>query len=363
MNASTFDPLSAPPWATADLPGIGGRIKTHLEDFEVEEIPAYPPSGVGDHLYLWLEKRDMGAEYFVRQVARRLDVAMSEVGTAGMKDRRAVTRQMVSVPAAAEPRLNQLDGDGIRLLNVSRHGNKLKPGHLHGNRFRILVREVVAEAAERLPLLLERLRREGLANFYGEQRFGRDGETVLLGLSLLRQDSPSGKAKIRSPFLRKLALSAAQSALFNHYLARRLADGLMRHVLPGDAMARWPFGGLFVAEEVLREQVRLEAREIVPAGPMFGRKMFRAEGTAAEREDAVLRDAGLTRQAFHGFGKLLSGTRRHNFIYVDDVTAAIEAEGVRLSFTLPAGSYATILLREFTKSERLESDEPHQSEA
>jgi tRNA pseudouridine13 synthase len=353
MNSSFFDPLKPPPLATTDLPGIGGRIKTHIEDFEVEEIPAYAPSGTGDHLYLWIEKRGMGAEYFVRQVARRLDVPVSEVGTAGLKDRQAVTRQMVSAPARAESRLNQLDGDGIRLLNVSRHGNKLKPGHLHGNRFRILVREVVAEAGERLPPLIERLRREGLANFYGEQRFGREGETVLLGLALLRQEPPpSSNADFRSPFLRKLALSAAQSALFNHYLAGRMADGLMRRVLPGDAMARWPFGGMFVAEDAAREQARLEAREIVPAGPMFGRKMFRAAGEAAEREDRVLRDAGLTPQAFHAFGKLLAGTRRHNLVYVDDLTANVETEGVRLVFTLPAGSYATVLLREITRSDR-----------
>lgn len=351
MSTSSFDPLKPPPLATGDLPGIGGQIKTQLEDFEVEEIPAYQPSGSGDHLYLWIEKRGMGAEYFARQVARRLDVAVSEVGTAGLKDRQAVTRQMVSVPARAEPRLSQLDGDGIRLLNLSRHGNKLKPGHLHGNRFRILVREAVAEAGERLPPLLERLRREGIVNFYGEQRFGREGETVLLGLAMLRQQSlPDGPARTRSPFLRKLALSAAQSALFNHYLACRLTEGLMRRVLAGDVMARWPFGGLFVAEDAAREQERLETREIVPAGPMFGRKMFRAAAAAAEREDRVLQDAGLTPQAFHGFGKLLAGTRRHNFVYVDDLTASVEAEGVRLSFTLPAGSYATVLLREITRS-------------
>jgi tRNA pseudouridine13 synthase len=355
MSTTSFDPLKPPPLATADLPGIGGRIKTQIDDFEVEEIPAYQPSGSGDHLYLWIEKRGLGAEYFVRQVARRLDVAGSEVGTAGLKDRQAVTRQMVSIPARAEPHLNQLDGDGIRLLNVSRHGNKLKPGHLHGNRFRILVREAVAEAGERLPPLIGRLRRDGLANFYGEQRFGREGETVLLGLALLRQEPlPGGKASTRNPFLRKLALSAAQSALFNHYLACRMAEGWMRRVLPGDVMARWPFGGMFVAEDAAREQARLEAREIVPAGPMFGRKMFRTADAAAEREDKVLQDAGLTPQAFHGFGKLLSGTRRHNFVYVDDLAANVEAEGVRLSFALPAGSYATVLLREITKSEALD---------
>src|SRR4051794_37636280 len=250
----TFDPLAPTPLLTADLPGIGGRIKELPEDFEVEEVPAYRPSGQGDYLYLWVEKRDMGAEYFVRQVARRLDLAPGEVGTAGLKDRRAVTRQMVSVPARAEDRLGQLEGDGIRLLEVGRHGNKLKPGHLHGNRFRILVRGVEPGGVERLPALLGRLRRDGLANFYGLQRFGRDGETVTLGLGLLRRvrfPAPAGGRgpNVRSPFLRKLALSAAQSALFNHYLACRIGDGLLRKVLPGDVMAKWPFGGLFVAQD------------------------------------------------------------------------------------------------------------------
>jgi tRNA pseudouridine13 synthase len=164
-------------------------------------------------------------------------------------------------------------------------------------------------------------------------------------------------AKPRSPFLRKLALSAAQSALFNHCLACRMADGLLRRVLSGDALARWPFGGLFVAEDVAVEQARLEGREIVPAGPMFGRKMFRAAAEAAEREEKVLTDAGLTPAAFADFGKLLSGTRRHNLIYVDDLTASVETDGVRLSFTLPAGSYATVLLREITKSDTPAGDE------
>src|SRR5947209_9297667 len=121
--------FTRPPLLTADLPGIGGRIKSAPEDFEVEEIPAYEPSGAGDFLYLWVEKRGLGAEYFVRQVARRLGVAADEVGTAGMKDRHAVTRQMVSVPGRAEPNLGQLDGDGLRVLSVSRHSNKLRPGH------------------------------------------------------------------------------------------------------------------------------------------------------------------------------------------------------------------------------------------
>src|SRR5947209_15208309 len=141
-HAMTFDPLAAPPLLTASLPGVGGRIKTQPEDFEVEEVPAYEPCGQGEHLYLWVEKRGMGAEYFARQVAQRLGLRPGDVGTAGMKDRHAVTRQWVSVPAAVEPLLPQLDGDGVRLLRVNRHTNKLKPGHLRGNRFRVLIRDV-----------------------------------------------------------------------------------------------------------------------------------------------------------------------------------------------------------------------------
>ena len=144
-----FDPFQPLPLLTPDLPGIGGRIKTIPEDFEVEEIPAYEPSGSGPFLFLWVEKCDMGAEYFTRQVAHRLNIPVGEVGTAGLKDRHAVTRQMVSVPAAVEDRLAALEGEGIRVLTVSRHGNKLRAGHLRGNRFRILVRRAQSGRHER----------------------------------------------------------------------------------------------------------------------------------------------------------------------------------------------------------------------
>jgi tRNA pseudouridine13 synthase len=353
MDPAPFDPFTQPPLITAALPGIGGHIKAEPEDFEVEELPAYQPCGAGEFLYLCIEKRSMGAEYFIRQVARRLDIAPGEVGTAGLKDRHAVTRQMVSVPGNVEDRLAQLEGDGIRLLSISRHGNKLRPGHLHGNRFRILVRGADPAAGERLGPLLECLRSQGLANFYGPQRFGRDGETLNLGLGLLRGTTRA----VRNSFLRKLALSAAQSALFNHYLARRMTDRLLRRALEGDVMAKWPFGGMFVSQDVACEQVRMDLREIVPAGPIFGRKMFRAAGEAARREEQVLADAELSTAAFQGFGKLLSGTRRHNLVYPGELCGVQEQEGVRLSFTLPAGSYATVLLREITKAEAIDGSE------
>ncbi|MCI0378089.1 MAG: tRNA pseudouridine(13) synthase TruD [Gemmataceae bacterium] len=342
-----------PSLLTADLPGVGGRIKSVPEDFEVEEIPAYEPSGNGDFLYLWLEKRDLGAEYFTRQIARRLNLSNGEVGTAGLKDRRAVTRQWVSVPASAEAVLGQLEGDGIRVLKTSRHSNKLRAGHLHGNRFRILIRDIDA-AADAIPAIyVGRLRAQGLPNYYGPQRFGKDQETLQLGLSYF------GAAPVKrvSPFLKKLALSAVQSALFNQYLGQRRRDCLLFTVLHGDVMAKIPFGGMFVAEDVAAEQRRFDAKEIVHAGPIFGRKTFPARYAAAEREQGSLASFGFSSQSFSGFGKLLQGTRRHNLVYVPDLEAEKTAHGLRLSFTLPAGSYATVLLREIMKVENVGDDE------
>jgi tRNA pseudouridine13 synthase len=358
-----FDPLATAPYLTADLPGVGGRIKHVPEDFEVEEIPAYEPSGQGEFLYLWVEKRDMGAEYFVRQIAQRLQVAPGEVGSAGMKDRHAVTRQMISVPAPALARLSHLEGNGIRLLNVGRHSNKLRPGHLRGNRFQVVIRELSSTSVDNVQLVADRILKLGLPNYYGPQRFGRDGETSHLGFTLLggparESNSPLKSVGRLSPWLRRLALSAAQSVLFNHCLSKRISDGLYRRVLPGDVMSKWPFGGIFVAKDVEIEQARFDAREIVSTGPMFGRKMFESDGQAAQREADVLSEAGLTLKSFFGFGKLLQGTRRKNLIYVDDLQFASVPKGIRLSFSLPPGSYATVLLGEFMKNGNFDGDEP-----
>jgi tRNA pseudouridine13 synthase len=335
------------PMLTAEFPGIGGLIKAEFEDFEVEEIPAYSPSGSGPHLYLWIEKRDLGAEFFAREIGKRLGVRPGDIGTAGMKDRRAVTRQWVSVPDTAESRLQELEGGNIRVLQVSRHNNKLRPGHLRGNRFRVLIRDVGTDAAERARPILDMISTTGLPNYYGEQRFGRDGDNAELGIKQLR-GVPVGRL---NPFMRKMSLSAAQSLLFNECVARRLRDGLLRTVLPGDVLAKWPAGGMFTSTDPAADQLRLDASEVIPAGPMFGKKTFPAHEAVAEREAAVLTDYGLSPQSFHGFGSLLDGTRRHYFVYVDDLWCDAEDAGLRLTFALPAGSYATVLLREVMKDQ------------
>lgn len=337
--------LNATSQLTADIPGIGGIIKQQVDDFVVEEIPAYEPSGTGEHLYLWIEKRDMGAEFFQRQIAQRLSIGTGEVGTAGMKDRRAVTTQWVSVPAIAESRVHQLEGDGIRVLKVSRHGNKLRAGHLRGNRFRTVIRDVTDNSG--LERIIAAIQQSGLPNYYGSQRFGKGMETLRIGWDLLH----GARVKVGF-FLRKLALSAVQSALFNHTLDQRLKDGLFRTVLDGDVMAKWPAGGMFVTHDVAAEQPRFDAREIVHTGPMFGSKMRVAEGQAHQREMDILSGLLLTQDQFRAGGKLLEGTRRHNVIYVDELDYTLQDQTVTLRFVLPAGSYATVLLSEIMKSQQ-----------
>ena len=323
---------------------IGGRIRVQDEDFEVEEIPAYEPSGEGDHLFLFIEKRGRNTQALIEELSRQLGISDHEIGTAGMKDRHAVTRQFVSVPRRAVPEEHEFRfGEGIRLLSSRLHGNKLRTGHLRGNRFRIVVRDPGPDAASRATAAAELLRRSGVPNFYGEQRFGRDGSTVALGLELLRVGK--GARPVRRG-LARLALSSVQSVLFNRVLIERMEAGLLHHVLPGDLMQVAPAGGFFTVEDVTREQPRLDAGEVLLTGPMFGRKMRQPVGEAAERESRVLASAGLDAESFRGQGKLLDGTRRPLLIRLDELRVEEHPAGVQLSFELPAGAYATVVLRE-----------------
>jgi tRNA(Glu) U13 pseudouridine synthase TruD len=164
-SSPVAQPISPLPFLTANLPGIEGRLKECSRDFEVEEIPAYLPGGEGEHLFLWIEKEDVAAEQLTQHIARTLGISSSEVGVAGMKDRRAVTRQYVSVPAHCEEFVPDLGTDCIRVLEAKRHGNKLRTGHLKGNRFSILVRAVHPDALLRANDIGQMIRRMGFPKF------------------------------------------------------------------------------------------------------------------------------------------------------------------------------------------------------
>ena len=329
---------------TAGLPGTGGLLRVTPDDFEVEEIPAYLPSGQGEHLFLWIEKVGLDTPEAAFRIASGLGLHLGEVSWAGLKDRVARTRQWLSVPARAEAALGDLpQTPELRLLAHGRHGNKLRVGHLRGNRFRIHIRD--AERPEAAGQVMERLVAEGVPNAFGQQRFGR-GDSALRGRALVHGQRLPARP---SGFERKLYVSAYQAVLFNRLLQARLRQGALRRALPGDLMRKTESGGLFVCRAPEVDQPRVEGGEIVATGPIFGWKMQRPGGDIDAAEQAVLAAEGLGLDSFRRLGSIAEGTRRPFTVPVSEARWSAAGPTVELSFTLPAGSYATVLLDEVMK--------------
>ncbi len=328
-----------------DAPPVRGAIKVEPEDFEVEEIPTYLPSGEGDHLYLWIEKRGCTTQETAEVLARVLGLGARDVGYAGQKDRQAVTRQWFSVlrtsaPGGADAPDTPIalpDEARFRILQQTPHRNKLKNGHLIGNRFWIRIRGGGADT-EAARTLLEDLRARGVPNYYGEQRFGRDAGNPDRGRQVL-------KGELRPKrYLRKLYLSALQSELFNAWLDARIDDGLFATAITGDLLQPRGGHGVFLCEDPGTDQSRVDSGEVDPTGPIFGRKMRLTEGPAAPREQAILEAAGLTIEDFGAGGRDTLGTRRAARVGLTDLEIETEGEDLRLAFTLPRGAYATVVL-------------------
>jgi tRNA pseudouridine13 synthase len=194
----------------------------------------------------------------------------------------------------------------------------------------------------------QRITEAGFPNYFGPQRFGREGDTLTAGLALLTGEMSSREIpRSRRKFLLRLALSAAQSHLFNRWLGERIADGLFHQVLPGDVMQVVATGGLFLVEDQPEEQRRFDVGETVVTGPIFGPKMKSPTEAAAEREQAVMEQHNLTGDDFRRFPRLTSGTRRPSLIRPRELSIEPDPNGLRFRFTLPRGVYATSLLREF----------------
>jgi tRNA pseudouridine13 synthase len=341
--------LSSLPQLTGDIPLVRGELKRTPEDFVVEEVPAYPPSGTGEHLYLWIEKRELNTQDAVARIAQAIGARPDGAGYAGLKDKQAVTRQWLSFHHVGTPQPADIQVDGVRVLEVSRHVNKLRTGHLRGNRFIVRLTEVPPEHDEHARAALARLGALGLPNYYGTQRFGIEGRNLTSAWSWI----VDGGRPPSKPFLRKLFVSTLQSALFNLWLGARVERGELGCALEGDVLRKEETGGLFTSVDPMLDSERVDAWEISPTGPMFGARMRSAVGEALSRETAVLSECGVTPEHFARVERFGEGTRRPARARVSDVEQRREGDDLVLSFTLPRGSYATVLLSELTKTQGL----------
>ena len=398
-------------YLTADIPGTGGVIKETPEDFLVEEVPLYLPCGEGEHTYAVIEKRGITTLEALRRIARALGVSDRDIGYAGMKDAVGVTRQTISIPRVPPEQVAALVLPGITVLSAALHRNKLRLGHLAGNRFRIRVRGVGEGALERAEAVLAVLGERGVPNYFGAQRYGAQGNSHLVGRALVRRDwrsavdqligdptavrddrwreaieaylrgdlaesirlfpghcrterdvlqrlaaRPDGYEKAFHavhPRLKKLYLSAYQSALFDRLLDERMQEGGeagFDRVLSGDLAWKHDNGACFLVTDAAGEAARARAFEISPTGPLFGFRMRLPEGEPRKLEEALLAGEGLTLESFNLPGGLgMEGERRPLRVPLGEPLAEMAAEGLVLAFTLPRGAYATSVLREIMK--------------
>lgn len=333
---------------TAHLPGITGRLGDAPEDFLVDELPLVAPSGQGEHLWVRIRKRGMTTGEAIQAVARAARVPDRQIGSAGMKDKHAVTSQWLSVPARVKPVAEWTLGAGLEVLEQARHATKLHTGMLLGNRFQLRLVDAGAEDEARTLAICGHILKEGLPNFFGGQRFSKGGGNLAAALGWLEEGAPDLGRRTR--LLRKLYPSVVQSEIFNRYLVRRLAMGLEK-LLPGEVVRLAGSRSVFVVEDPDREQARLQTRDIHPTGPLLGPKMKAPSGAPADLERAVVADLGLSGAALETLGRLVDGTRRDLLVWPEQLQLTAAESGVlELSFVLPAGSYATQLLRELTRT-------------
>ncbi|HYQ16154.1 MAG TPA: tRNA pseudouridine(13) synthase TruD [Polyangiaceae bacterium] len=338
--------LHEPALAYPERPPVGGRVGPEPEDFVVDELPAYAASGKGEHQYLLLRKRLLTTPELVRRVARACGVNERDVGYAGLKDKYAVTTQWLSL-CTKTPISAELDlGPGVELLSVTRHDNKLRTGHLLGNRFSITLVGVHDDALSRAQAIASRLKEDGLPNYFGAQRFGHLGRNLPDAISWLAR---GGRGRNR--FEQKLFPSVVQSEIFNRYLSARLALGA-RQLIEGEVVRLEGAGAMFRVDDVATEQPRFAARDLHLTGPMIGPKMRPATSAALALEQRLTSELGLDERTLGALGREAPGARRDLFAPLPDL--AVEAlsdraePALRLVFTLPAGGYATEVLRQLT---------------
>jgi len=328
---------------TGAAPFPEGQIRTRVEDFVVDEILPIVPSGAGEHLWLKVCKRGHNTRDLAAWLAKKAGVRVRDVGYAGLKDRHAVTVQWFSVwlPDGRDPDLADLP-EGVELLERCRHTRKLRQGAGRGNRFRLLIRELSGDwtAGQRA---LERIGRSGVPNYFGEQRFGLGSANVERARALFRSGRRPRRASREGIYV-----SAARSWVFNELLAQRVRQGIWNRAIDGDVMALEGSDRWFQLPDVEDPRIsqRLEALDVHPSGPLWGRGPLPSHGAARDLEQEV---AGRCAELCRGLEAVgLKQDRRALRLAVRELGWELRPQRRELAlwFSLGSGGYATAVLHE-----------------
>lgn len=355
-NASARPSPRLPDWPCAlGAPGASAQMRACPEDFRVDELRDGEPDGEGEHLLLHIRKRNRNTDEVARALARCAGVRAHDVSYCGLKDRVAVTTQWFSVwlPGQPDPDWSPILDESLALLGQARTRRKLQRGGLRGNRFTLLLREVQGDR-EALEKRLTAVAEHGVPNYFGEQRFGREGS------NLAAAEAMFGGRRVKDRHRRGLYLSAARSLLFNEVLAVRVGDASWDRALPGEALQLAGSRSFFVEKNIDDAlAARLARGDVLPSGPLWGRGELPSAAAARALEEAVLATYSDFREGLEKAG--LKQERRALRLPVADLQWQWRDDGrnLQLRFSLPSGSYATAVLRElFLSQSQKRPEEP-----
>ncbi len=340
MSRATQQPLSELPYAHGKPRG-SGVIRSYPDDFSVDEELSFPPDHEGHHVLVRIEKRDANTQWVAGHLARFAGVSKVDVGYAGLKDRHAVTRQWFSVhlPGKDDTDWDEFQSDHWRVLSVARHGRKLRPGCVKRNRFKIVVRDVDADP-EDVITRLGKIHAEGVPNYFGEQRFGRDNMANALAWL-------AGAHRVKNRHVRSIYMSTVRAALFNKVLAGRILRRTWNQLVTGDVAMLQGSNSVFTVEQVTAALTgRCRQGDICPTGPLWGSGDTMTRAEARELETRILEGDAELRSALEALG--LKQQRRSLAMCAQELEWSLDLPKrvLEASFCLRAGSYATVLLRE-----------------
>ncbi|MGJ8681256.1 tRNA pseudouridine(13) synthase TruD [Paraglaciecola sp.] len=323
---------------------ITGQLKASAEDFQVSEILGYEPCGEGEHIYLWVEKSGLNTAYLAEQIAKFTQLPLRNVTYAGRKDKHALTSQWFSVhlPGKGEFDWNLFNEPGAKVLKAVRHNKKLRTGVLKGNHFTITLNNL--SSVQGIDERLQNIEVQGVPNYFGAQRFGSTRYDDRGGNLVLAEKMVNGES-IRNRNKRSMAISALRSWLFNENIHNRLTLDKLTQALPGDVM-QLAGSNSFFCPDIIDSSItkRLLEQDIYTTAPLWGAGDLVSQNEVYQLEDAIAQNNSLVTQTLASLG--LKQERRSLRLFPKDMRWALTENNLNLQFSLPAGCFATSIIRE-----------------